>query len=695
MLGAADYLEALADWRAQMNATWYFRRLRAMDQNEIGARVRDRVAQAYWRHRFYARSATPRPNTLADRLQFWGGLDRSMAAEAPAAPRDALIMAADALLEGRWSTFSVERKDVTPNVDWHLDPKSQVTLPRSAYAFDIRIHGDGIGFETKYVWELSRHHHTTMLAMAYWLTGSVAYAEAAAGQISSWRAANLFLNGVHWSSGIELGMRLIAFVWTRRLLADWKYAKSNFENDKAFVECVYQHQWLLARRMSSGSSANNHLIYEATGLYLATCSMPWFSESAEWRAKARAILQREFRSQTFESGINRELGSGYNAYVLEALALCLIEGQLSDDPWPPAAWNLAADILFRLADSTDHTGRPPRQGDSDDAQGLLLDAPGFSQWTDLLQLGAVWFGRAAWWPCLNEQPLRSWLWDRIVKPPGGLTRQLHRSRNSLAPDAGLVILRSESNTPNEIYCVFDTGPLGYLSIAAHGHADALAIELRRGGQPILVDPGTFSYNASKAWRKYFRSTAAHNTIEVCGADQSESGGPFLWTKAAQALLLEASGLEEMLPVATAEGRHDGYQRRFGITHTRRVELNRGRRELNIDDQISGAGGVPVRLMFHLHPAIGCALTGNTAQLSWSGENGREQAEILLSELMNWQAVSGTKDPLLGWYSPSYDVVVPAITLVGNARVGESCNLRTTVRFGLPAIGDEGGLVDDR
>ena len=38
------------------------------------------------------------------------------------------------------------------------------------------------------------HHHTTMLAMAYWLTGSVPYAEAAANQISSWRAANPFLS---------------------------------------------------------------------------------------------------------------------------------------------------------------------------------------------------------------------------------------------------------------------------------------------------------------------------------------------------------------------------------------------------------------------------------------------------------------------------------------------------------------------
>src|SRR4051812_37601970 len=121
-----------------MNAAWYFRRLRAMDPNEICARVSDSVARAYWRHRFYARGTAPRPSTVTDRLQFRGSLNYSIATGAPSAQRDALIMASDALLEGRWSTFAIERKDVAQNVDWHLDPKSQATLPRNAYAFDIR-----------------------------------------------------------------------------------------------------------------------------------------------------------------------------------------------------------------------------------------------------------------------------------------------------------------------------------------------------------------------------------------------------------------------------------------------------------------------------------------------------------------------------------------------------------------------------
>ena len=43
--------------------------------------------------------------------------------------------------------------------------------------------------------------------------------------------------------------------------------------------------------------------------------------------------------------------------------------------------------------------------------------------------------------------------------------------------------------------MMDHGPLGYLSIAAHGHADALAIWWHIDGQPVLVDAGTYLYHA--------------------------------------------------------------------------------------------------------------------------------------------------------------------------------------------------------
>ncbi|MBS0472160.1 MAG: alginate lyase family protein [Proteobacteria bacterium] len=661
-----------------MDVAWYIRRFRAMGPREIGRRAADALKRQAWRRRYFARGAMPEPCALDGERRFIGGLGRAMAPGAPGSARQALLETADALLEGRWQTFAIPRTDVTPDVDWQLDPKSGASLGAGRYTFAIRIHGEGLGLDTKYVWELSRHHHTTVLAMAYWLSGEPRYAEAAAAHVSAWCAANPFLHGVHWSSGIELGMRLVAFVWTRRLLADWPRATSQFEGNPLFVRSVHAHQWLLARRPSLGSSANNHRIYELLGLYEASAAMPWFAESAGWRRAARAALEREFHLQTFPSGLNRELASGYNIFSFEALALCLVESRLTGEAWAPADWNLAADILFRLASMADCKGHPARQGDSDDAQALLLDAPGFDQAVDLLRLGAAWFGAADWWPVLAEQPLRSWLWSRIAAPPVG--RLPPPVRSPVAEYAGLVVLRAASNTPDEIYCAFDAGPLGYLSIAAHGHADALAVELRVGGQPILVDPGTFNYVAERRWRDYFRSTAAHNTLELGGEDQSVSGGPFLWTRHAKARLLSAEGLAEDTPVARVSADHDGYgERPFAGSHRREVRLDRNDRTVEIRDAVCVNRSTMARLHFHLHPSVRCNLAGTTATLRWMAEGAERSAVMELPSAFAWRAISGSDDPILGWYSPSYDVKLPTVTLAGEALIDGAISFQTSIR----------------
>ena len=61
------------------------------------------------------------------------------------------------------------------------------------------------------------------------------------------------------------------------------------------------------------------------------------------------------------------------------------------------------------------------------------------------------------------------------------------------PDGGYTVLRSGEGAEEQLL-LLDHGPLGYLSIAAHGHADALSLVMHLGGRPVLVDPGTFTYH---------------------------------------------------------------------------------------------------------------------------------------------------------------------------------------------------------
>ena len=169
-----------------------------------------------------------------------------------------------------------------------------------------------------------------------------------------------------------------------------------------------------------------------------------------------------------------------------------------------------------LAAIVDVRGQPPRQGDGDHGRGLLLDHPDADPCASLLATGAAIFGAREWWPDRAAPDLRTLLWRRLAggAMPGGSRPTTLRHHFA---DAGMVLLRDRAHGEDEIWCRCDHGPHGFLSIAAHAHADALSIELRCGGVEVLVDPGTYTYQGEAAWRSYFRSTIAHNCLELAGA----------------------------------------------------------------------------------------------------------------------------------------------------------------------------------
>ena len=85
------------------------------------------------------------------------------------------------------------------------------------------------------------------------------------------------------------------------------------------------------------------------------------------------------------------------------------------------------------------------------------------------------------------------------------------------------MIRGKGEAPAVL--TFDHGPVGYLSIAAHGHADTLAVWLSIGNQPVFVDAGTYRYHSRRALRDAFRDTAVHNTLTLRGLASSRPSGP--------------------------------------------------------------------------------------------------------------------------------------------------------------------------
>jgi uncharacterized heparinase superfamily protein len=240
------------------------------------------------------------------------------------------------------------------------------------------------------------------------------------------------------------------------------------------------------------------------------------------------------------------------------------------------------------------------------------------------------------------------------------------TRPSHFADAGLTLLRSGPR--DEIWCRADGGPHGFLSIAAHAHADALSLEVRHRGVDVLADPGTYCYQGAPEWRSYFRSTIAHNTVEVDGRDQSDSGGPFLWVRHAGSEIEEAAVWLEKPQRWSAS--HDGY---LGLPvparHRRTVELDAESASLEITDNFESATSHALRIAFHLGPTIDAVLSGARAELYWEDTDGDPvQATLELPDTFEWSSYRGSTEPILGWYSPGFGRKVPATTLIGCADV---------------------------
>jgi Heparinase II/III-like protein/Heparinase II/III N-terminus len=656
-----------------MNTLWYARRLARMSPAEMAWRARDQVTKHSWRTRQVVDAA-------ADPLDVPVGgpppIPLQPSVEVTEEARVQLKEVAEELLAGRWQVFARTREDMAGPPDWFLDPRTGRRAPDRIYCFDIDHRNPTVVGNAKYVCEPSRHQHLTVLAAAWFLRGDERDASAVAKQLRAWWAANPFLSGIHWTSGIELGVRLLSWVWIRRLLDGWDGAASLFEGNRTFVQQLHHHQTWLARLPSHGSSANNHLLAEMAGQFVASCAFPVFPESTVWREQAAATLRRELPRQTFASGLNRELATGYHGFVLELGLAAALEGEAAGHPLGTEVWETLCRMVDALAAVVDVRLRPPRQGDGDDGHGLLLDPPGYDRWASLLHTGAVLFGPQPWWPPLPRADVRTPLWTGLTRRPAAARRPARRA--SLFADAGMALLRDEPGRPDELWCRTDHGPHGYLSIAAHAHADALALEVRAGGVDLLADPGTYCYGAEPSWRRYFRSTAGHNTLEVAGVDQSAAAGPHLWTRHAKAELESVAGLD-CGPVAEWRASHNGYRYlRPSAVHRRGVRLDRCARRLDIEDRLDSDGHHDCCLAFHLGPEVVCSLRGSAASLSWDG--GHRSATLTLPQALSWRCVRGQTDPPAGWYSPAFDVRIPAFTLLGTGRVSRGQALITILQL---------------
>ncbi len=651
--------------------SWYLRRLLAMSPAEALERAADAARDALDAARI-GTGWTPRPPAalLEAAPPRFRVSDLAVGEWASAPPgsreavwRDRLVAAADEIASHRLTVFDLESQDLGDRIDWNRDPKHGKRAPlrfgRWVDYRDLERAGD-----CKFVWEPNRHLQLVVLGRAYRATGQERYAQALMEQLASWLDACPFGRGMNWRSTLELGIRLINWVWALDLVRE-----SGLPGDSLrarVLESVHQHVWEIARRYSGGSSANNHLVGEAAGAFVATAYFAGLDPGGRLHRESREILVREILRQSHEDGGTREQAIGYQIFVLQFYLVVDAVARASGEPMPAAfeaRLERMLDFVRALAEGGE---RLPAFGDADD--GYVLDLGGGArEWRSWLGVGAVRFQR----PELARQAgaageTARWLLGRDAVPRLEALQSQAGSGNLAStafPESGHYLLQAGSPADGgAVSVVFDCAELGFGSIAAHGHADALSFSLRAFGQDILVDPGTYDYFSYPEWRRYFRSTRAHNTLELDGADQSTMEGPFLWGQRARA---RCSSFEPSADGGRVSGEHDGYERLADpALHRRTLELRGLPRVLVVTDQILARAAHDARIFFHV---------GETAQVTPVGarvfdlqvEGG--VARLSFDAALQVEVLRGSLDPLGGWVSRGYHRRAPSTTLVASAR----------------------------
>jgi uncharacterized heparinase superfamily protein len=169
----------------------------------------------------------------------------------------------------------------------------------------------------------------------------------------------------------------------------------------------------------------------------------------------------------------------------------------------------------------------------------------------------------------------------------------------------------------------DVGPPCPRSLPGHAHADTLGCLVHAGTSPLLIDTGTSTYEPGPV-RHHERSTAAHNTVEVDGADSTEVWGVF---RAGRRARVSGLAARADLSGVTCEAAHDGFRHLPGHpVHRRRWSLTGD--ELRVEDMITGRGRHEVVVRWQLAAGWAVQVAGDAALIS--GAEGAFAATVAAS-----------------------------------------------------------------
>ncbi len=535
--------------------------------------------------------------------------------------------------------------------------------------------------DIKFTWEPARFGWAYILGRAYILTGDEKYAAVFWERCEEFADSNTPYIGPNWSSGQEAGLRLMALAWCAQIFAGSENIRKNPGKIDWLANLAAAHAGRIPGTLIyARSQNNNHLLTEAAALFTAGHCLPNHPMAESWKKNGTKWLAWCFENQIDDQGEYVQHSANYHRLMLQtALWVFSVAGK---DGFPGGVSSLqslakAARWLLNRLDPV--TGQVPNLGAND---GALIMPFSSSEFTDHRPAA-----RAAARAFLDEdlagsdgEEMSLWYGQESCK------------RFCKQNDQGAGIIRGGQSWATLRAVHYHSRP---------SHADHLHLDLWCRGENIALDAGTFSYNGQPPWDNPLTSTLVHNTITINGQEQMTRTGRFLYTDWEDSTFLPVENKDPSTN-DSCTAQTSAYQR-FGVIHKRKVQVFNNDRWL-VTDHLSR--NYPRNIgSSKAQQAVTCRLQWLLPDLQWNLDTLSDGYVLTLvaeigviklniradhkikciglvraGELVHGQALYF---PYSGWYSPTYNLKIPALSL--SVEIETSKNNKLESEFFLPVI----------
>lgn len=507
----------------------------------------------------------------------------------------------------RWPVLGYGVREFGGRVDWLREPASGVRWPLGFHG-DVRlVRGDGS--DVRVLWELNRLGHLLTLGRAYAAGGDEELAEEFFAQVEGWCEQNPWGQGPNWACAMEVALRAVNLLAALRMFR--RAPSLNVERHARLLALFDAHGRHVRRNLEySYIATGNHYLSDVAGLLWLGLLLPELEAAEGWREFALKELLRELDRQVLADGADWEASTGYQRFVTEVFLYTFLLCRENGFDVGERAWARVRSMLEYVRAVLRPDGRAPLVGDADGGQFLPLVQRGADEHAPLLAIGAAVF-REPRFKVSEETPEEVfWLLGREGVRTFEELKTASASTSEAFTQAGVCVLRA-----GDLYLHLNAGGAGLDGRGAHGHNDALSIEVSACGASFIKDPGTYVYTSDLRARHEFRSTAYHSTVEVDGFEQNTTpeSAPFFNGDEARPHLITFNTTGER-DFAAAE--HQGYERLPAgpVTHRREVTFEKRGRYWLVEDILSGEGEHDLRFVFHAAPGRELSVRGPAVEI---------------------------------------------------------------------------------